>query len=104
LLVTHVGRAETRTLTLDYGYTPEALLNNFELLGAWPKDVELRRLNYRQFSRRRLFRELSDVITRLPTSIVTNGVVLIACGEATTRKNRGLCPMPNAAMYRSATI
>jgi hypothetical protein len=34
LLVTHVGRAETRTLTLDYGYTPEALLNNFELLGA----------------------------------------------------------------------
>lgn len=24
---------ETRTLMLDYGYTPDALLNNFELLG-----------------------------------------------------------------------
>jgi 7,8-dihydropterin-6-yl-methyl-4-(beta-D-ribofuranosyl)aminobenzene 5'-phosphate synthase len=31
---------ETRTLMLDYGYTPDALLNNFELLGLDPKTID----------------------------------------------------------------
>ena len=35
-----VKGGETRTLMLDYGYTPEALLNNFEILGLDPKIVD----------------------------------------------------------------
>jgi 7,8-dihydropterin-6-yl-methyl-4-(beta-D-ribofuranosyl)aminobenzene 5'-phosphate synthase len=35
-----VKGGETRTLMLDYGYTPEALLNNFELLGLDPKTID----------------------------------------------------------------
>jgi 7,8-dihydropterin-6-yl-methyl-4-(beta-D-ribofuranosyl)aminobenzene 5'-phosphate synthase len=35
-----VKDGETRTLMLDYGYTPEALLNNFELLGLDPKTID----------------------------------------------------------------
>jgi 7,8-dihydropterin-6-yl-methyl-4-(beta-D-ribofuranosyl)aminobenzene 5'-phosphate synthase len=35
-----VKGGDTRTLMLDYGYTPEALLNNFELLGLDPKTVD----------------------------------------------------------------
>ena len=32
--------AEQRTVMLDFGYTPEALLNNMELVGADPKKIE----------------------------------------------------------------
>jgi 7,8-dihydropterin-6-yl-methyl-4-(beta-D-ribofuranosyl)aminobenzene 5'-phosphate synthase len=35
-----VKGGDTRTLMLDYGYTPEALLNNFELLGLDPKTID----------------------------------------------------------------
>jgi 7,8-dihydropterin-6-yl-methyl-4-(beta-D-ribofuranosyl)aminobenzene 5'-phosphate synthase len=35
-----VKGGETRTLMLDYGYTPEALLNNFEILGLDPKIID----------------------------------------------------------------
>jgi 7,8-dihydropterin-6-yl-methyl-4-(beta-D-ribofuranosyl)aminobenzene 5'-phosphate synthase len=35
-----VKSGETRTLMLDYGYTPEALLNNFQILGLDPKIID----------------------------------------------------------------
>ena len=40
LLLASVKAGETRTLMLDYAYTPEALLNNIEILGVEPKKVD----------------------------------------------------------------
>ena len=40
LLLESVKAGETRTLMLDYAYTPEALLNNIELLNVDPKKVD----------------------------------------------------------------
>jgi len=40
LLVNSQKSSEQHTVMLDFGYTPEALLNNFELVGADPKQVE----------------------------------------------------------------
>jgi 7,8-dihydropterin-6-yl-methyl-4-(beta-D-ribofuranosyl)aminobenzene 5'-phosphate synthase len=39
LLLESVARGETRTLMLDFAYTPEALLNNFDLVGADAKAI-----------------------------------------------------------------
>jgi len=40
LLLESAKGGESRTLMLDYAYTPEALINNFELLGADPKKID----------------------------------------------------------------
>jgi 7,8-dihydropterin-6-yl-methyl-4-(beta-D-ribofuranosyl)aminobenzene 5'-phosphate synthase len=40
LLLESAKAGETRTLMLDYAYTPDALLNNFELLGADAKKID----------------------------------------------------------------
>jgi 7,8-dihydropterin-6-yl-methyl-4-(beta-D-ribofuranosyl)aminobenzene 5'-phosphate synthase len=40
LLLESLKGDETRTLMLDYGYTPEALLNNIDLLGVEPKKID----------------------------------------------------------------
>jgi 7,8-dihydropterin-6-yl-methyl-4-(beta-D-ribofuranosyl)aminobenzene 5'-phosphate synthase len=40
LLLESRRAAEDHTVMLDFGYTPEALLNNMELLGADPKKIE----------------------------------------------------------------
>ena len=40
LLLESVKAGETRTLMLDYAYTPEALLNNIELLSVDPKKID----------------------------------------------------------------
>ena len=40
LLLETQQAAEQRTVLLDFGYTPEALLNNMEMVGADPKKIE----------------------------------------------------------------
>jgi 7,8-dihydropterin-6-yl-methyl-4-(beta-D-ribofuranosyl)aminobenzene 5'-phosphate synthase len=40
LLLETQRAAEQRTVMLDFGYTPEALLNNMEMVGADPKKIE----------------------------------------------------------------
>ena len=40
LLLESVKAGETRTLMLDYAYTPDALLNNIELLNVDPKKID----------------------------------------------------------------
>src|SRR5262249_27818638 len=40
LLVNSQKAADQHTVLLDFGYTPEALLNNFEIVGGDPKQIE----------------------------------------------------------------
>ncbi len=40
MLLESAKASETRTLMLDYGYTPEALLNNFEIIGVDAKKID----------------------------------------------------------------
>jgi metal-dependent hydrolase (beta-lactamase superfamily II) len=40
LLLESQRESEQHTVMLDFGYTPEALLNNFELVGADPRKIE----------------------------------------------------------------
>lgn len=40
LLLESLKASETRTLMLDYGYTPDALINNFDMLGADAKKID----------------------------------------------------------------